>query len=70
MDNFDTSPGHTSLFLETKTINFMWPWGLGAEGRHMEPRAEKNKYPKVTTFLIQIIFHSKYNKFNVIYNYV
>ena len=28
--------GHTSLFLETKTINFMWPWGLGAEGREKE----------------------------------
>ena len=29
-------PGHTSLFLETKTINFMWPWGLGAEGREKQ----------------------------------
>ena len=29
-------PGHTSIFLETKTINFMWPWGLGAEGREKQ----------------------------------
>ena len=37
-----------SLFLETVTIKFGGP---RAEGRHMGPRAEKNKYPE--TFLLK-----------------
>ena len=41
-------PSHTSLFLEIVTIKF---WGLRTQGWHMEPRAEKNKYPRIIKFL-------------------
>ena len=50
-EHFTTQTGRKS---KTALKNFMGPWGRGAEGRHMQPRAdiwrrgpraEKNKYP-------------------------
>ena len=40
VDYFNTPFGHTSLFIETVTTKFMGPGG-----RHIGPKAEKNKYP-------------------------